>query len=369
MMLAHANNIVHHDIKPGNIVTQQLPDGKFQTRLIDYDFAFDMTHITPNNLRHLNNQYIFFPFESLFVNKATDDYFFPKARMPTAYLTQLEIQLRQLIGSWYGQFSFDYIKGFVIGDKQAFSMTRHQQIGFTEYTHTYKPTLSVLRTNPRHYLKSVDVYMLGYTLGLVLNKFLSCIMVCENKAARRFRIAFKADTPHKKGYLFSNEFVASGFSQEAENWFKILEEYVLIPYADLVEEMTTWDLTKRITMDEAHMKYGRLLITMGLSFTEDAITRFLVPLGTVKIKAQPVLPDVPSPTDVAKIRVSPVPEPANRTYQIPPTNLRKIKVSPALEPANRPYNPPPTNLGKIQTNLFKGGRSRRRKTQKKRGRK
>lgn len=347
MTLAHANNIVHHDIKPGNIVTQLLPTGEFQTRLIDYDFAFSLKNITPGDLRHLNSQYVFFPFEALFVDTRTDQYYFPNVTMPTSHLNQIKLQFRQLIRQWYDRFSLDYMKGLVFGNKQPFSDTRQQQIGFTEYYTSYAPTLSVLRTNRPLYLKSVDVYMLGYTLGLILNKFFNCVMMCENKAAGIYKIAFKVKMGHQYGYLFPEQFTANGFSQEIQNWLQTIQDFILIPYAQLVEEMTTWDLTKRITMADAHLKYGQLLLGIEIFFTEDMITKYLVPMGSIQLQAQPVLPDVPSPTDLTRIQVSAVSPKPNRSYQIPPTNLSKI-----------------------QTNVFQGGRQKRaRKTHKNRVRK
>ena len=174
MTLAHANDIVHHDIKPGNIITRALPSGEFQTRVIDFDLANDLKGITLSKLSHLDSQYIFYPFETIFVNPNNERYFFPKARMPGAYLTQMQTQFRQTIKNWYTMFSGDYIKGFVLGNKQPFSESRQQQIGFTDYYTTYEPKLTLLRTNTNVYLKSIDVYMLGYTLGLILNKFFSC---------------------------------------------------------------------------------------------------------------------------------------------------------------------------------------------------
>ena len=329
MTIAHANNIAHLDIKPENIVTQPLPTGEFQTRLIDYDFAIDLPNIVPSDLRPFKNQYIFFPFEAIFIDRSTANYYFPQGHFPQSHLQAIQTRFRQVIKQWFGMFQGDYVKGFVLGDKQPFSETRQQQIGFTEYYTTYQPKLSIVHTNYKEYFKLVDVYQVGYTLGLVLNKFFSCLMICENKAAGKYKIAFKVDLPQKVGYIFTDQFVANGFSQEAENWFKILEEWVLIPYAQLVEDMTSWDLTKRISMADAQYRFGQLLIAMDLSFKEDGITNFLAPLGAVKLKAQPALPDIPS--------------------------LDMIQVSPASPKVNRPYQIPPTNLRKVQTTLFEGG--------------
>ena len=343
MTLAHSQDIVHHDIKPGNIVTRALPSGKFQTRIIDFDLANDLKSITFTKLAHLDRQYLFYPFEAIFVNRANYTHFFPTGYVSQYKRTQTSNQLRQVLKQWYDIFQGDYVKGFVLGNGQPFSHKRQQQIGFTLYDSIYKPTLSLISTSLKDYLKSIDVYMMGYTLGLVLNKFFNCVMVCEDKAAGVYKIAFKIVTPQGWTYLYTDEVVANGFSQEAQTWFQNLESWVLIPYAQMVEKMTSWDLTKRLTMDEARYRYGQLLLSMEMFFTEDKITQFLEPLGAVKLKAQPVLPDVPSP-------------------------LEKIQVSPASPNTNRPYQIPPTNLRKIATNLFEGGK-RRRKTQKKRGRK
>jgi len=350
LALAHANGIVHHDLKPSNIVTQLLPTGEFQTRVIDYDFAFDVNHIGPADLNHLQRNYIFFPFEVRFLNPQVDRYYFPKANMLAPVLThalyQIKVQLHQIIVDWFQQFPQPYIKGFIFGDGQLRAPTGHQQVGANQYYKDYAPSLSVLRTKPKDYLKSIDVYMMGYTLGLLLNKFFSCIMYCEDLATKKFNFTFKFSTPQVTAYSYPEDITKRGFPPETESWLRTVRDFVLAPYAELVEEMTTWDLTRRITMEDARIKYGRLLIVMDVFFSEYHITTHLAAMGGVKVKAQPVLPYVPSPTDLTKIQVSAVPE-----------------------PVNRPYNPPPTNLSKIQTNLFKGGRSRRRKTQKKRGRK
>lgn len=327
MALAHTHKIVHLDIKPQNIVSKRLPTGEFQTRLIDYDFSADLQFLTgrgDRNIEQLYRPYLFFPFEAMFMNSTLEQYYFPKGVLPQAKLLQVQADFRQLITHWFSMFSPIYNKGFVLGDKQPFSGSYQRQIGFTDYYTNYAPSLSIFTRDYKQYIQLVDSYMLGFTLGLMLTRFLNCKMMCINYRTGEYAILFRIKTPqHPKYYELSSGFTQHGYSQELQTWIQELEANLLIPYMRLVETMTNMNVSKRIPVAEAVARYEALLPLFAVYFTKEAIEQYLIPTEIVTIQAQPQLPYVPSPTDLAM----------------------------------------------IQTNLFSGGKQRHRKTQKKRGRK
>jgi serine/threonine protein kinase len=351
MAVAHTHGIVHLDIKPQNIVSKRLPTGEFQTRLIDYDFSADLKYLAgrgDRNIEQLYRPYLFFPFDSMFMDPTLEQYYFPQgSSVPHAKLLKIQADFRQLITNWFGMFSPVYTKGFVLGDKHPFSVSYQRQIGFTDYYTNYAPSLAMITTDYKRYIQLVDSYMLGYTLGLMLTRCLNCKMVCMDSTTGYYAIVFKIRTPQHSQYNeLSSNLTHHGYSQDIQNWIQELEANLLLPYMRLVDTMTNMDVAKRIPVAVAVARYEALLPLFDVYFTKEAIEQYLIPTGIVTIQAQPQLPYVPSPTDLAKIQISPIPATTNRTYQIPPTNLRKIR-----------------------SNLFQGGRKKRaRKTHKKRGR-
>lgn len=348
MKLAHTNNIVHLDIKPENIVSHRLPTGEFQTRLIDYDLALDLTMIngrSDHELEALINIYTFWPFETIFIHPRSILHFIPLPQESAYVKQQKQVNLRSRLMKWYTAVGTQFSKGLVIGDGMPFSIARTGQIGSTAYLNDYAPTININDYNYKEYLKKVDIYMLGITLGLLMNRFFNYIMVSKDYKNGIFSVIIKVKTAVGEEYVDVNSLIAKGFSKEIQDWHALVESEIMVFYASMVDLMTCMDVSKRITIEEVVDIYTLFLERFDKYFTEDAITKYLVPLGAIQVDAQPVLPDVPSPTDLAKIKVSPTPSSANRTYQLPQTNLRKI-----------------------QTNLFKGGK-RTRKAHKKRGRK
>ena len=384
--LAHTNNIVHLDIKPANIVSQRPPGGEFQTRFIDYDFSVNLTKITKRTDKEFifntekngftsatdkdvvyasgdymfDATYVFWPFELKFMNEHTQGKCIPGVYDPL-YIRQYKQQnLRNLFGEWYGSFVNNYSKALVNGTMKPFGYDGAPQIGSTLYMKDFLPYLRIDDSTYKEYLKKVDVYMLGMTLGCMINRFFDYLMICEDEATMKYQLYVHVKGGDgRKTYRHVNELEALGFSKEIQDWHVRVQDELMYHYMILVDLMTHMNISKRISIHDATHIYNGILHLFDELFTEDAITNYLLPLGCITVDAQIPLAD---------IQVSPAPPVVRRAYQPPPTNLRKIQVSPAGAVANRPYQLPPTNIRKINTNLFSGGR-RRSKTHKKRGRK
>jgi hypothetical protein len=356
MRLAHANNIVHLDIKPENIVSQRLPTGEFQTRLIDYDLAIDLNHVSKhlhNDVQLLKNVYSFWPFETIFISPNTNYYVKPSPHDSSSDTQQKQTNMGIYLSNWCKTVAnkrHNYSKGFVIGEGRPFSKDGQCQIDAAYYLINYAPRINIDDSNFKKYLKSVDLHMIGLTLGLVMNRFFNYLFVCTDSVANTVKIFVKIKTAAGEKDVAVESLESHGFSKEIQDWHVRVQNSFLMFYGILVGNMTAIDYVSRLSIDKSADYYKLFLGPFDTFFTEDAIRNYLVPLGTIELDDQPVLPDVPSPTNLANIQVSPVSSNVNRPYQIPPTNLRKV-----------------------QTTLFEGGRTsrqkRRRKTQKKRSHK
>lgn len=346
MKLAHDNQIVHLDIKPQNIVSRRLPNGEFQTRLIDYDLAIDLTTLRGRNdaaLNTLSNVYAFWPFETKLIHPRNALNSIPSPHDSSYEQFQKKDTLNRYLSNWYTNVNPKILKGFVVGDGMPFSLAGIGQLNATTYLNQYAPNLNLTDSTYKEYLKTVDIYMLGITLGIMMNRFFHYLLISKDYNNCVFSIFVKVKTGSIEKYVDVQKLVANGFSKEIQDWHVLIESEITDFYAQLVELMTSMNVSRRSTIDEAIEIYTLFLHLFDTYFTEDAIQTYLVPLGTIQVDAQPALPDIPSPTNLAAIQVNTSSAIPKRTYQIPPTNLRKIR-----------------------TNVFKGGR---RKTYKKRGRK
>ena len=354
MRLAHANNIVHLDIKPENIVSQRLPTGEFQTRLIDYDLAINLNRVSKrlhNDVQLLKNKYAFWPFETIFISPNTNYYVIPSPYDSSSDKQQKQTNMGIYLSNWCKTVvnkRHNYSKGFVIGEGRPFSKDGQCQIDAAYYLANYAPRINIDDSNFKNYLKSVDLHMIGLTLGLVMNRFFNYLFVCTDSVANTVKIFVKIKTAAGEKDVAVESLESHGFSKEIQDWHVRVQNSFLMFYGILVGNMTAIDYLSRLSIDKSADYYKLFLGPFDTFFTEDAIRNYLVPLGTIELDDQPVLPDTPSPTNLANIQVSPASPNVNRPYQIPPTNLRKV-----------------------QTSLFEGGghQKRRRKTQKKRARK
>ncbi len=354
IQLAHNNNIVHLDIKPGNIVSKRLPSGEYQTRFIDYDLAHDLTKltgITDAKLNSLNTQYAFWPFETMFVKPKNFRDMIPTPDDTVYTIEPKKNEMRPYLVHWGQEVATWSALGLVLDAGKPFVMSDTGpvlSIGTTIYMEQYAPSLEIIQSDYRTYLKTVDIYMLGVTLGLVMNRFFNYIFVCTDASTNTIKIAVKIHTAAFSGYVFVENLEANGFSKEIQDWHVNVQNNLLIPYAILINNMTSLMVNIRmyITAEVVIDIYeNRFLPLFDALFTEDAINNYLVPLGAIRVDAQPPSPAGPS----VPLTVSPL----------------SLAVSPA---SSSSLSPKSLSNFEPDPNASKGGRrktKRKRKTQRK----
>jgi serine/threonine protein kinase len=342
---AHHNNIVHLDIKPDNIVSTKLESGEFQTRLIDYDLSINLNELELCNdelLNVLNEIYTFYPVDTIFINRNNIDLMFPSGLESSYEANEKKQRLRDKLNEWYTKVNY-YANGLVKGIGKSYSATGIPQIGATSYLTNYATYEDIVITNKKEYLQIIDMYMVGHTLGLMLYRFFNYILVCNDPSKPLDVYVGIQLVDGRNGYVPIDALVGYGFSKELQDWHIRVKNEILVTYGRIIDLTTTFKIKDRLQMTGKHAfsEYKTLLPRFDELFTEDAITNYLVPLGIIKVKEQPILPYVPSPVNLGRIQVN-IPEVKERAYQIPPTNI-----------------------GKVNTSLFEGGKysTRKRKGQ------
>lgn len=171
------NNIVHHDIKPQNILFN-LDNGKLM--FIDFGLMNTASNIVEKSKTGTNNLAVFhwsYPFETGFMSRRIYDYYKNTPKSMSTFRNALVKMIINGQPNVYGiplkrpdsfQLLFSYInpKGKQATNSAQFAHINDFFKGFESYAknHTYDEFLE-------HTAKSIDVFGLGFSLQFILNCF------------------------------------------------------------------------------------------------------------------------------------------------------------------------------------------------------
>jgi serine/threonine protein kinase len=345
----HRNNIVHLDIKTGNLVTKKLPDNTWDFHMIDFGFLTKTDDIDTIEQLPLSADYYIWPFDIKFAVPKGD----PSAPWQNAQ-------------KFWGDSAYDDYSSKV----QKYVMTVNKRLknaipGFI-YNNIFtnssvKIFKSIHDSLPKKPTERLDLILKGadvYSLAIVLSKITRGLVEHDINKNSKFTLT----TIEGLNESYYN-------NKETMTWHKTAYDEITLPIFRLVNAMMNPDVTTRIKIEEAHERYNAILPAVNGLFTNEQISKYLK--GYVKFRSEPNPPwisNVPVPLaanyvglnvknrmDIngntfsnalssAESAVAPAPltyAPSNRKLLVPAGPVRKPPPMPVADFSGRP---PPMNV-------------------------
>ena len=352
----HRNNIVHLDIKPGNLVTKKLPDNTWDFHMIDFGFLTKTDDINTIEQLPLNADYYIWPFDIKFAVPKGD----PSAPWQNAQ--------KFWGGSDYDDYS-SKVKRYVT------TVEKNLKYKLSEFTYnnilknaSVKIYRSIHDSLPKKPTERLDLILKGadvYSLAIVLSQITTKLVLHEMNKNSQFML-LRVEELNESYYN----------NKETMSWHKTVYDEITLPIFRLVNSMMNPDVIKRIKIEEAHERYKLILPAINALFTNEQISKYLK--GYVKVRSEPNPPwisNVPVPVAAdyiginvknrmsvngntsdsftnalssAESTVAPAPltyAPSNRKLLVPAAPVRKLPPVPlaAAPVADFSGRPPPMN--------------------------
>jgi serine/threonine protein kinase len=283
----HRNNIVHLDIKPGNLVTKKLPDNTWDFHMIDFGFLTKTDNINSIKELPLSAAYYIWPFDIKFA--------VPKGKPSAPW---------QIAQKFWGDPEYDdytpRVKKYVMTAeshlRNKIPIFIYNNISTNSSVNIFK---SIHDTLPKKPTERLDLILKGadvYSLAIVLSQM--TINLVEHDINKNSQFTLLTVKGLNASY-YNN--------RETMTWHKTVYEEITLPIFRLVNNMMNPDVRTRIKIGEAHERYKAILPAINALFTEEQISKYLK--GYVKFRSEPNPPwisNVPAP--VASPLAAPVAE-------------------------------------------------------------
>jgi hypothetical protein len=314
LQLLHANHVVHRDIKPPNIVTRQLPDGRFETKMIDVGLlaytnrvpGFDAAAQARNQLSVLNP-------------RENDIYARPTSYMPYDLTlmysgdgfqryTDIPHALNNIRGL-YSNWRNHQQELFQILPYTAFNYTTQ---GFVSHP-SYNDLILILNAPGSLYrahgpaeietiFQKADIWMLGFTLLSVWTQLINQTVVKFINAAGVIQYQVYMVKQKFSAELGDQDFDVSMIPQiiadaghpdlvprATINWYTAISRDITVPLSRMCYAMMHPDPRHRPTLVESLATFQGLLPMIRQHFSGADVQQHLVALRIARPGAVPVL--------------------------------------------------------------------------------
>jgi serine/threonine protein kinase len=275
LILAHGKNIIHHDIKPANIVIMPTADGLgFITRFIDFGLGLDLTNppseeTIQSTTRIVTQLYAYYPFEQIIMyplNLRNYHTFSEQKQMET--IRYINIQYRLWLLSYYKYFNF--IAPLYLTNKNTPLFNLNTII---EEVLAKNDTFTNYRDAYLYYFKACDVYMLGLTLTSFIERM--GIIVTSSDSG-------EVDFTLKSSYVKNNIRTVGDKSMRINTpgfntWFKELKTTFLKPLFDLIVGMTLPVAEDRLTIVQASQIFRtKVLKNIDIVLNSEKLNTYII---------------------------------------------------------------------------------------------
>lgn len=261
----HRNNIVHLDIKPGNLVTKKLPDNTWDFHMIDFGFMTITDDLDTIEELPLSANYYIWPFDIKFAVPQGNPY--APRPIPQKFWGDSEYDDYSSKVKKYVMKAYDDLRN-KIPDFIFSNILNNSSVKIFKSIHDTLPKKSTERLDL--ILKGVDVY----SLGIVLSQM--TINLVEHNMNKNSRLRLTRVEGLNASYYNNKEILT---------WHNTVYEEITLPIFRLVNSMMNPDVRTRIKIEEAHERYKAILPAINALFTEEQISKYLK--GYVKFSSEP----------------------------------------------------------------------------------
>jgi serine/threonine protein kinase len=253
LKLAHSKDIVHHDIKPANVVTMPREDGTgFLTRFIDFGIGMDLSNAPTleevnSALRIANQLYAYYPFEQIIMYPLTlskyDKYTDEKKKEVQEYVKRMYVGNLQLFMKY-----FPFLKPLFLtnANRPLFGLKT-----IVEEVFVKNDTFTSYHRAFLYYFKACDVYMFGLTLASIIQR-LGIHVIQDDMGNVDFVLlsTYKKNNTRMVGQKSARKNIP-GFTE----WFDQLKSLFLKPLFELIVAMTLPVAEDRLTIVQADEQF------------------------------------------------------------------------------------------------------------------
>jgi serine/threonine protein kinase len=278
LSLAHSKEIIHHDIKPANIVTMPLPQDqstpsgqKYITRFIDFGLALDLSRPPSESVidhtQSITSQlYAYFPFEQIIMYPLTTEIFGEHSdenkNTIVATIKRKYIEWNENIQHHFPNISALFIRNrYPLYNLNALTIkVINKNNKIRSYQEAYQ-----------YYFKSCDVYMLGLSLNFIFNR-MNIKLVFDKEGYYSYNIQEPVQT------MFSSLGITTTSGMTSSSmWYIDFQTKFLDPLLNLVQRMTMPVSAERINIRDATSLYrDTVLQHIDTILTPDNIRKYLV---------------------------------------------------------------------------------------------
>ncbi len=265
LQLAHSNRTYHRDIKLDNVVTQQLPDGTFQTRFIDLGLSIHGPLEDAKALEYYGTIYYIWPFDLYFAYILNQ---FPKNNARNLNSRMEYIFTHEKFFNQYVKFS----KSIAKFTDLYYPLLDSNGKPLVDY-HAIRSILQSpenLALNNEERIRVADIYSLGQMLTLCF-RYLGLVVGFDGEEMTPYlRLRYKINNKQyivELSQLFDDEIDA-----DVVSWYYDVATDIYIPILELQKHMCNPNPANRWSLEAAKEHYQTVILPhIELLLTEESI--------------------------------------------------------------------------------------------------